>query len=95
MPKGYWIIHVDVTDADNYPKYLAQDALAFEKYDAKFHVRGGRCEGPEGPIRSRHVVIEFESFERAMECYNSPEYQKAVTLRQAYSESDVVIVEGV
>jgi uncharacterized protein (DUF1330 family) len=30
-----------------------------------------------------------------MECYNSPEYQKAVTLRQAYSESDVVIVEGV
>ena len=95
MPKGYWIIHVDVTDADNYPKYLAQDALAFEKYDAKFHVRGGRCEGPEGPIRSRHVVIEFDSFDRAMECYNSPEYQKAVTLRQAYSESDVVIVEGV
>jgi len=95
MPKGYWIIHVDVTDADNYPKYLAQDALAFEKYDAKFHVRGGRCEGPEGPIRSRHVVIEFESFDRAMECYNSPEYQKAVTLRQAYSDSDVVIVEGV
>jgi len=95
MPKGYWIIHVDVTDADNYPKYLAQDALAFEKYDAKFHVRGGRCEGPEGPIRSRHVVIEFESFDQAMACYNSPEYQKAVTLRQAYSESDVVIVEGV
>lgn len=95
MPKGYWIIHVDVTDADNYPKYLEQDALAFAKYEAKFHVRGGRCEGPEGPIRSRHVVIEFESFERAMECYNSPEYQKAVTLRQAYSESDVVIVEGV
>ena len=95
MPKGYWIIHVDVTDADNYPKYLAQDALAFEKYDAKFHVRGGKCEGPEGPIRSRHVVIEFESYERAMECYNSPEYQKAVTLRQAYSDSEVVIVEGV
>lgn len=95
MPKGYWIIHVDVTDADNYPKYLAQDALAFEKYEAKFHVRGGKCEGPEGPIRSRHVVIEFESYDRAMECYNSPEYQKAVSLRQAYSESDVVIVEGV
>ncbi len=95
MPKGYWIIHVDVTDADNYPKYLAQDALAFEKYDAKFHVRGGRCEGPEGSIRSRHVVIEFESFDQAMECYNSPEYQKAVPMRQAYSSSDVVIVEGV
>jgi uncharacterized protein (DUF1330 family) len=95
MPKGYWIVHVDVTDAENYPKYLAQDALAFEKYDAKFHVRGGKCEGPEGPVRSRHVVIEFESFDRAMECYNSPEYQKAVTLRQAYSDSEIVICEGV
>lgn len=95
MPKGYWIVHVDVTDADNYPKYLAQDALAFEKYDAKFHVRGGKCEGPEGPIRSRHVVIEFESFERAMECYNSPEYQAAVKLRQAYSDSEIIIAEGV
>ena len=95
MPKGYWIVHVDVTDADNYPKYLAQDALAFEKYDAKFHVRGGKCEGPEGPIRSRHVVIEFESYERAMECYNSPEYQAAVKLRQAYSDSEIIIAEGV
>ena len=95
MPKGYWIVHVDVTDADNYPKYLAQDALAFEKYDAKFHVRGGKCEGPEGPVRSRHVVIEFESYERAMECYNSPEYQAAVKLRQAYSDSEIVIAEGV
>lgn len=95
MPKGYWIVHVDVTDADNYPKYLAQDALAFEKYDATFHVRGGKCEGPEGTIRSRHVIIEFESYDRAMECYNSPEYQKAVKLRQAYSNSEIVIVEGV
>lgn len=95
MPKGYWIVHVDVTDDEIYPKYLAQDALAFEKYDAKFHVRGGKCVGPEGPVRSRHVVIEFESFERAMECYNSPEYQEAVKLRQAASESDFVIVEGV
>lgn len=95
MSKGYWIVHVDVTDPENYPKYLAQDALAFEKYDAVFHVRGGKCVGPEGPVRSRHVVIEFESYERALECYNSPEYQKAVKLRQAYSDSEIVIVEGV
>ena len=95
MKKGYWILHVDVTDADNYPKYLAADALAFEKYDATFHVRGGRCEGPEGPVKSRHVVIEFESYDKALECYHSPEYQAAVKLRQAYSKSEIVIVEGV
>lgn len=95
MPKGYWIIHVDVKDTENYPKYLAQDALAFEKYKPKFLVRGGRCEGPEGDIRSRHVVVQFESYEQAVECYQSDEYQKAVTLRQAYSDSEVIIVEGI
>ena len=47
MAKGYWVVHVTVTDPDNYPKYIAADAAAFEKYDARFLVRGGRCHGPE------------------------------------------------
>ncbi|MEC9368395.1 MAG: DUF1330 domain-containing protein [Pseudomonadota bacterium] len=95
MAKGYWIVHVTVTDPANYPKYIAADAVAFEKYKAKFLVRGGKCEGPEGPVRERHVVIEFDSYNQAKACYDSPEYQKAVKLRQAYAESEVVIVEGV
>ncbi|MGF1476651.1 MAG: DUF1330 domain-containing protein [Geminicoccaceae bacterium] len=94
MAKGYWIVHVDVTDPDNYPRYIEADALAFEKYDARFLVRGGRFEGPEGPVRSRHVIIEFDSYKQALACYNSPEYQAAAKLRQAYAESEVVIVEG-
>lgn len=95
MPKGYWIVHVTVTDAENYPKYLAADKIAFDKYGARFHVRGGRCEAPEGPMRERHVVIEFESYDKALACYRSPEYQEAVKLRHAYSQSEIVIVEGV
>ena len=94
MAKGYWIVHIDVTDAEIYPKYLAADAVAFEKYDARFLVRGGRHEAPEGPARSRHVVIEFESYEQALACFRSPEYQAAAKLRQAFAESDLVIVEG-
>ncbi len=94
MPKGYWIVHIDVNDAENYPQYLAADAVAFEKYDAKFLVRGGQHEAPEGPARSRHVVIEFESYAQALACYRSPEYQAAAKLRQAFADSDVVIVEG-
>jgi uncharacterized protein (DUF1330 family) len=94
MPKGYWIVHVTVTDPDNYPKYLAADAIAFEKFAARPIVRGGRYEAPEGPARKRHVVLEFESYEQALACYHSPEYQAAAKLRQAYAESDIVIVEG-
>ena len=94
-PKGYWIVHVDVTDAERYPEYLAQDQLAFDKHKPNFLVRGGKCVGPEGPVKQRHVVVEFDSFEAALDCYHSPEYQKAVPLRQAFSNSEIVIVEGV
>ena len=94
MAEGYWIVHITVTDPDNYPKYLAADAEAFAKYDATFLVRGGSYESPEGPARSRHVVIEFESYQQALACYRSPEYQAAAKLRQAYADSELVIVEG-
>lgn len=93
-PKGYWIAHVDVTDPENYPQYIKQDNIAFEKYNAKMLVRGGQCVGPEGPIRTRHVIVEFESYQQALDCYHSEEYQKAVPLRQAFAESEIVIVEG-
>jgi len=95
MPKGYIIGHVTVTDPENYPKYIAADNPVFEAWDAKFLVRGGEFEGPEGPVRDRHVVIEFESYEKALACYHSPEYQAAAKLRQAYSDSEIMIVRGV
>jgi uncharacterized protein (DUF1330 family) len=95
MPKGYWIAHITVTDPANYPKYIAADAAAFEKFNARFLIRGGRYEPVEGPARDRHVVIEFESYETALACYRSPEYQAAAKLRQAYAESEVLIIEGI
>ena len=94
MPKGYWIVHVTVTDAERYQDYLAQDKIAFDKFDARFLVRGGRCEAPETPAHPRHVVIEFTSYEAALACYHSPEYQEAVRLRQLASQSEIVILEG-
>lgn len=95
MPKGYWIVHVTVTDPERYKQYLAEDAVALEKFDAKPVVRGGRYSAPEDDTLERHVVFEFESYQQALECYNSPEYQSALVHRQAASQSSIVIVEGV
>jgi uncharacterized protein (DUF1330 family) len=94
VTKGYWIVHITVTDPENYPKYIAADAAAFAKFDAKFLVRGGRYQAVEGPARERHVVIEFESYERALACYHSEAYQAAAKLRRAYAHSELLIVEG-
>jgi uncharacterized protein (DUF1330 family) len=40
------------------------------------------------------VVLEFPSYQAALDCYNSPEYAKAKALRVAASVGDVVIIEG-
>lgn len=94
MPKGYWIGHVDVTNAENYPDYLKAAQPAYEKYGARFIVRGGKSEIMEGRSRSRHVVVEFESYEQAHACYHSSQYAAARKIRQANAEGDIVIVEG-
>jgi len=59
MPKGYWIVRVTVRDSARYPDYLAAARPAFEKYGARFLVRGGPFETKEGISRERNVVVEF------------------------------------
>ncbi|MCG7506488.1 DUF1330 domain-containing protein [Mesorhizobium retamae] len=92
--KGYWMAMVDVRDADIYKKYIETNGTAFSKYGAKFLVRAGRHTEPEGPTGNRHVIIEFDSYETALACYNSPEYQEALKHRLAGSVGKVAIVEG-
>ncbi len=94
MPKGYWIVRVSVRNAENYPKYLAAAAPAFEKYGARFLVRGGRYTAPEGQARDRNVVVEFSDYNTALSCYQSPEYQAAQKIRAANADADFLIIEG-
>lgn len=92
--KGYWIAMVDVTDPETYKQYIAANAEAFRKYGARFLVRAGRFASPEGETGDRHVVVEFDSYETALACYHSPEYQGALKYRLAGSTGRVAIVEG-
>ena len=92
--KGYWMAMIDVRDPEIYKHYIQANAVAFAKYGAKFIVRAGRHENPEQPTGNRHVVIEFESYDKAAECYHSPEYQHASKFRLAASTGHFVIVEG-
>jgi len=94
MAKGYWIARVDVKNPDAYKKYVEGTAAAFAKYGARFLARGGRAHQLEGPMRARNVVIEFDSLEQAVACYNSPEYQAARQNRIGAAEAELMVVEG-
>ena len=94
MAKGYWIANVDVRDPDGYKQYVAVLPDIFRKYSGRYTTRGGKTEVVEGKARSRIVIIEFPSYEAAMICYRSPEYAKAIGLRQAAAEADLIVIEG-
>lgn len=94
MAKGYWVAHVDVHDPEAYEAYRQANAVPFAKYGARFLVRGGKAEAREGAAKPRHVVLEFDSYETAVACYDSPEYQAAKALRDPVSDGDMIIVEG-
>ena len=95
MPKGYWIARVAVRAADGYTAYVEAAKLAFDRFGARFLARGGEHETAEGQGRGRNVIIEFESLKAAQDCYHSPEYQRAVAIRQKVADGEIVLVEGI
>jgi uncharacterized protein (DUF1330 family) len=95
VSKAYWMVRVSVRDEQKYPEYLAAAGPAFQKFGARFVVRGGAFETMEGNARERNVVVEFRDRATAMACYQSPEYQAARAIRQKVADADFIIIDGV
>jgi len=85
---------MDIDDPQQYDSYKAANAAPFAEYGARFLARGGAHECVEGKTRPRTVIIEFPSYQAALDCYQSDAYQKAKTLRDPVARGDLVIVEG-
>lgn len=94
MPKGYWIGRVDVDNAEQYRAYVDANAEPFAAFGARFLVRGGEFHTVEGNSRSRNVVIEFPSYQAALDCWHSPGYQAARELRLQAGVIDLIVIEG-
>lgn len=88
-----WIAHVTVTDPEAYGRYAQAAGPAIAAHGGAFLARGGRYQQMEGNERPRNVVARFPSFEAAVACYNSHEYQAALAHAKGASERDLVIVE--
>jgi uncharacterized protein (DUF1330 family) len=94
MTKGYWIARVDISDPERYKAYIAANGPVFAKFGARFIVRAGRSESVEGTSRSRNIVLEFPSYEAAVACWHSADYQNVMQLRTGASTADLLIIEG-
>jgi uncharacterized protein (DUF1330 family) len=94
MPKGYWIVRCDVENAEQYQRYVAANAEPLRKYGGRFLVRAGKSESVEGTGRARNAVVEFPSYQAALDCWKSPEYQAAIEIRLPVSTMELLVIEG-
>lgn len=96
MAKGYWIVlYRSVSNQDVLSAYARVAGAAIQAAGGKSLVRGTPAKTYEAGLSERAVVIEFESIERAIAAYESPEYQTAAKLLRGAVERDVRMVEGV
>jgi uncharacterized protein (DUF1330 family) len=93
--KAYILVEVDVSNAQQYAEYAKGTPSIVEKYGGRFLARGGRVATLEGAAAAgRLVIVEFPSFERAKEYYESPDYQGVRKLRLGAANFRAVLLEG-
>ena len=93
---AYVIVDIEVTNPEAYEDYRSQVPPLVAKYGGKYLSRGGEMEMLEGDwTPKRLVVLEFPSFERAKEFYNSEEYGPVKAIRLNSTKSKMVLVDGV
>jgi uncharacterized protein (DUF1330 family) len=92
---AYVVVQVDVKDPVRYDDYKKMVPPSIEKFGGRFLVRGGKTHTMEGSWSpKRFVLVEFPSVEQARAWWASPEYAEAKALRQATSDSQLIIAEG-
>ena len=97
MAKGYWIVcYRSISDPTVLVKYAELAGPAIAAGGGKALVRTSDAIEPhEAGLKQRVVVVEFESFEKAIATYHSPAYQAALNVLVSAVERDFRIVEGI
>jgi len=94
MP-AYLIVDIDITDPVKYADYIKAAPASIAAYGGKYVVRGGKAQRLEGSWDPKRVVVlQFDTFERALEWWGSEEYREPKALRQSASVSNMILIEG-
>ena len=95
MKKGYWIsLYFKVDDQNNLKRYAETVTPIIRSYGGISLVRGGKYQTYDGDEFIRTVIWEFPSYEKAIECHQSKEYQAGWSIAKSTTSRHMQIVEG-
>ena len=92
---GFVIANIDVKNPEAYKEYIDKVKPIVEKFGGEYLVRNGEYKVIDGEWKyPRTVIIKFPTYEKALEWYNSEEYQPVKPIRLANSVANGIIIEG-
>ena len=95
MP-GDVVAQINMTNKEGFKVYAEQGPETIKKFGGRYIERAGEYTSMEGKWDyTRNVIIEFPTYEKALEWYNSDLYKPVKELRQKNSEGNLIIIKGV
>ena len=88
------VCYREISDPEKLKTYAELAPKAMVPRGANILVRDGRVEAFEDGLAERTILVEFPSFEAALEAYHSSEYQAAIAALGDGAVRDFRIVEG-
>ena len=93
--KGYWVaLYKKINDSEKLKQYSEIVTPIIKRYGGIPLVRGGTYKVFSGDEFPRTVIWEFPSFEKAIECHDSSDYQKGWDIAKNTTVRNLQIVKG-
>ncbi len=94
MPAYFVAMRESLKDPEEMKIYSPKAKASLDKFEWAMRAYGGRLKVLEGDPIEEVVIVEFPSFDKAQEWYDSPAYQDAVQHRFRAAEYRTFITEG-
>ena len=95
MKKGYWIsLYSKVENQENLKKYSEAVIPVIKSFGGVPLIRGGEHQTFNGEDFIKTVVWEFPSYEKAIECHDSKDYQAGWSLAKDTTVRHMQVIEG-
>ena len=97
MTAAYIFVDMQISDMEQYKKYMAAAPAAVAAAGGEYLVRGGKLETLEGNWKpARIAMLRFPSYDAAKTFYDAELYRAAREKRKGATEFfNMVLVEGV
>ena len=92
---GYWVVRgSEIKDAAALEEYVKLWPDIAARFGAEIIAGRGAIDTREGVQYPRQLIVRFESYQQAIDCYEDPAYKAALKFAHQAYDRELSILEG-